>query len=406
MTEQKNGRVYIFDTTLRDGEQTPGVFLAPDEKLVIAHQLSRLRVDVIEAGMPVTSPHAFRAVEMIARGVRGVEIAALTRALPQDVDTTWEALKRADNPRLHVFISTSDIHLMHQLEKDRDQVMEMAVSAVKRARSHTPNVEFSPMDATRTDRPFLYALLKKVIQAGATVVNIPDTVGYALPPEFEELTRDIYTNVPNICKAMVSVHCHNDQGYAEANSLAAVGAGARQVEVCVNGIGERCGNASLEKVVAPFKNRPDLVGSNRIEVDYAQIKPTSDLVSELTGISVPPNFALVGTNAFRHGSGIHQHGVLKLRETYEIMDPRELGWSESVDRHRFALSPTMGKAGFHHIVTTRYPEFGLTPSDIGVAFQRFREIAWSGKDAANPAIADSRLAEIIDSIMKGGENYG
>lgn len=403
MIEQQNGRVYIFDTTLRDGEQAPGVFLSPDEKLVIARQLAKLRVDVIEAGMPVTSPHAFKAVEMIARGVRGIEIAALTRALPQDVDTTWEALRQADEPRIHVFISSSDIHLMHQLEKDRGQVMEMAVSAVKRARLHTPNVEFSPMDATRTDRPFLHALLEKVIQAGATVVNIPDTVGYTFTWEFEELVRGIFTNVPSIYRSIISVHCHNDQGDAKSNSLAAVHAGARQVEVCVNGIGERAGNASLEQMAISFMNRPDLLGNNRIGIDFSQIKPTSELVSELTGIQVHPLAPAVGINAFRHGSGIHQHGVLRLRETYEIMDPRQLGWPESVDAERFVLSPTMGKAGFHHIVTTRYPELGLTPSDIGVAFQRFRTLTWSSKDAANPAIADSRLSEIIEGIMKGGE---
>ncbi|MBI2334389.1 2-isopropylmalate synthase [Candidatus Daviesbacteria bacterium] len=403
MIEQQNGRVYIFDTTLRDGEQTPGVFLAPDEKLVIARQLARLRVDVIEAGMPVTSPHAFRAVEMIARSVRGVEIAALSRALIPDVDTTWEAIKGADDPRIHVFISSSDIHLMHQLEKDRQQVMEMAVSAVKRARSHTPNVEFSPMDATRTDRPFLYALLEGVIQAGATVVNIPDTVGYALLWEFEELVKDILINVPNIDRAIISVHCHNDQGDAKSNSMMAVHGGARQVEVCVNGIGERAGNASLEQVAISFMNRPDLLGDDQIGIDFSQIKPTSELVSELTCIPVHRLAPAVGTNVFRHGSGIHQHGVLKLRETYEIMDPERLGWSKhDVNSHRFVFSPTMGKAGFYHIVTTRYPE--LTQSDIGVAFQRFREIDWTGKDASNPDIADEQLSGIIEGLcLKGGE---
>src|SRR3990170_2532478 len=308
-------KVLIFDTTLRDGEQSPGVALGTNEKLEIARALEKMRVDFIEAGFPASSPGDFESVTAIA---------GLARAVAGDVDACWDAVKHAEHPRIHVFLSASDIHILHQLEKDREQVLEMARAQVARAKKHCSDVEFSPMDATRSEPEYVFRMLTECIEAGATTVNIPDTVGYAIPEEFEEFIRQIQERVPNIHKAVISVHCHNDLGLAVGNSLAAVRAGARQIETCVNGIGERAGNAALEEVVMAIKTRADFFGVTT-NVDTTQIHRTSRLVSQLTGMVVQPNKAIVGANAFRHQSGIHQHGITKLRETYEIIDARDIG---------------------------------------------------------------------------------
>ncbi|MBI4328545.1 MAG: 2-isopropylmalate synthase, partial [Chloroflexi bacterium] len=321
MPEEK---VIIFDTTLRDGEQAAGATLNWEEKLEIAKQLDRLGVDVIEAGFPASSPGNLATVQRIAQNVRRPIIAGLARCVPGDVDAAWEAVKGAARPRIHVFISTSDIHLTHQLRKSPEEVLEQAVANVKKAKQYVEDVEFSPMDATRTDHAFLFHILEACIDAGATTINIPDTVGYAIPEEFGQLIRDIRARVPNVNKAVISVHCHNDLGLSSANTLAAIQAGARQAEVCVNGIGERAGNASLEEVVMSIKTRADFFGLST-NVDTTQIYKTSRMVSDYTGFSIQLNKAVVGGNAFRHESGIHQHGVLNAPITYEIMQPQAVG---------------------------------------------------------------------------------
>src|SRR3989337_2325050 len=318
-------KVLIFDTTLRDGEQSPGVALTASDKLEIAQQLDKLGVDIIEAGFPLTSLGDREAVAAVARVVRNPVIASLAHAHPEAVDAAWEALKDAARPRIHVFLSVSDIHLMHQLHKDRDTVLEMARTMVARAKQYCEDVEFSPMDAARAEWDYVYTMLQQCIEAGATTVNIPDTVGYTVPEEFEKFIRSIFENVPSIHKAVVSVHCHNDLGLAVANSLAAVRAGARQVECCVNGIGERAGKPPLGEVALAIKTRKDFFGLET-NINTREIYRTSRLVADLTGMSVQPNKAIVGANAFRHQSGIHQDGILKMRETYEIMDARDIGW--------------------------------------------------------------------------------
>ena len=361
-------KLLIFDTTLRDGEQSAGAAMTIDEKLEIARQLERLGVDVIEAGFPISSPGDFTAVQTIAREVRKPIICALAHANPAAVDRAWEALKEARHPRIHVFLSSSDIHIMHQLRKNREEVMEMAVANVARAKKYCEDVEFSPMDATRTEPEYLYALLAACIDAGASTVNIPDTVGYTTPGEFTKLLEGIKANVPNIGKATISVHCHNDLGMAVANSLAAVKAGVRQVEGCINGIGERAGNAALEEVIMAIHTRRDYfqVGIN---VDTTQLYRTSKLVSDITGFSIQPNKAVVGGNAFRHASGIHQDGLLKERTTYEIMDPQAIGWPAS----EFVL----GKLSGRHGLRARLNELGYQPSDaeLNRIFEAFKELA-------------------------------
>ena len=361
-------KVIIFDTTLRDGEQAAGAAMTMDEKLEIARQLERLGVDVIEAGFPISSPGDFAAVQAIAREVRNPIICALAHANPNAVDRAWEAIKEARHPRIHVFLSTSDIHIMHQLRKNREEVMDMAVANVARAKGHCEDVEFSPMDATRTEPEYLYAMLKECIDAGATTVNIPDTVGYTSPEEFTRLLEGIKANVPNIDKATLSVHCHNDLGMAVANSLAAVKAGVRQVEGCINGIGERAGNAALEEVIMGLHTRHDYYQVS-LNVDTTQIYHTSRLVSDITGFSVQPNKAVVGGNAFRHASGIHQDGLLKERTTYEIMDPQLIGWPSS----EFVL----GKLSGRHGLRSRLNDLGYQPSDTELTriFEAFKELA-------------------------------
>ncbi len=388
-------RVYIFDTTLRDGEQSPGASLTSDEKLEIARQLVRLGVDIIEAGFPIASPDDFEAVRRIARDLRGVVVCGLARAVPEDIDRAWEAIKEAETPRLHTFMSTSDIHLVHQFKVSRESALESIHSMVRRAKGYCMDVEFSPMDATRTDPDFLFKALEMAIAAGATTVNVPDTVGYTTPDEFAELIRGIFANVPNIHNAIVSVHCHNDLGMATSNSLAAVLAGARQVECTINGIGERAGNASLEEVVMAIHTRKD-VYKLTTGINTHQIYKTSRMVSNYTGVPVQPNKAVVGANAFAHESGIHQDGVLKERSTYEIMDARSIGLANN--------SLVMGKHSGRHALRVRLQELGysLSGEELNRAFARFKEIADKKKEVSDrdlEAIVENEI-QPVDEVYK------
>ena len=378
-------RVIIFDTTLRDGEQAAGGTLNTKEKLESAKQLARLGVDVIEAGFPIASPGDFEAVNLIAKEVRSPSICALARAVPEDIDRAGEALKEAAHPRIHIFLSSSDIHLVYQLKKSRQEILEMARNMVTRAKKYTADIEFSPMDATRTEPEYIYQILEAVIDAGATTVNIPDTVGYTIPDEFGRLISGILKNVPNIRQAVVSVHCHDDLGLAVANSLEALRHGARQVECTINGIGERAGNASLEEIVMAIKTRHDLFNLTT-NIDTMQIYRTSRLVSELTGFMVQPNKAIVGTNAFSHESGIHQDGVIKMPITYEIIDPKMVGISAS--------SLVLGKLSGRHAFKERLAELGysLSDEDFSRAFAVFKQLAEKKKIITNKDI-ESLVAE-------------
>jgi 2-isopropylmalate synthase len=331
-------RIFIFDTTLRDGEQSPGAGMMPEEKLRMARQLEILGVDIIEAGFPVASAGEFKAVRQIAREISGPQITAITRARITDIDRTWEAIQEAADPRIHIILPSSDIQLQYQLMKSRQEVLEIAKSTVAHARTYTDNIEFSPMDATRTDKDFLCRLLEVAIDAGAKVVNVADTVGYAIPGEFGELIRYIFEHVRNIGDHILSVHCHDDLGLAVANTLAAVEQGVRQVKCTINGIGERAGNAALEEVVMALKTRNDRFGV-QMRIKTEQIYKTSQLLTEITGISVQPNKAIVGANAFAHEAGIHQDGLLKDTRTYEIMTPQSVGVPDS----RFILGKHSGR---------------------------------------------------------------
>jgi 2-isopropylmalate synthase len=385
-------RVIIFDTTLRDGEQSPGATLNIDEKLEIARQLEKLGVDVIEAGFPIASPGDLESVRLIAKEVKAPVICGLAHAEPAAVDAAWEAIKEARRPRIHVFLSSSDIHLTHQLKKAQQEVLEMATAMVARAKGYLEDVEFSPMDATRTRPEFIYEIVKATIDAGATTVNIPDTVGYTTPDEFSRLIRGIFENVPNIHKAVVSVHCHDDLGLAVANSLAALACGARQVECTINGIGERAGNASLEEIVMALATRKGFFNLTT-NIDTTQIYKTSRLVSELTGFSISPNKAVVGANAFRHESGIHQDGILKEPITYEIMDARSVGLPGS------AL--VLGKHSGRHAFKARLEELGYTLSeeDLNRAFFAFKELADKKKEITDRDL-ESLVAEELRTISE------
>lgn len=361
-------RVVIFDTTLRDGEQSPGATLNVEEKIDIAWQLAKMKVDVIEAGFPISSPGDFAAVRRVAEEVKGPIICGLARVMAADIDRAWEAIQVAARPRIHVFMSTSDIHLEHQFHWSRAEALDICKAMVARAKGYTPDIEFSPMDATRTEPEYLYRVVEAAIAAGATTVNIPDTVGYTTPEEFYALIRDIVAHVPNIGQAVISVHCHNDLGMASANSLAAVRAGARQVECTINGIGERAGNASLEEIVMALRTRSDVYGTDT-GIDTTQIFKTSRMVSNYTGMSVQPNKAVVGANAFAHQSGIHQDGVLKYRQTYEIMDARSIGLLDS--------KLVLGKLSGRHAFRERLAELGyhLSDEELARAFKQFKEMA-------------------------------
>jgi len=361
-------RVYIFDTTLRDGEQSPGVSLNVAEKVQIAKQLARLGVDIIEAGYPISSPGDFESVSAIAREVKGVTVAGLSRANFLDIDRAWEAVRGAEQARIHTFIATSDIHLKHKLRMTREQVLEATVAAVKHAKAYTSDVEFSAEDASRSDFGFLCQVLAAAIEAGATVVNIPDTVGYSLPLEWGKLINDICHRVAGIEKVIVSIHCHNDLGMAVANSLAAVLNGARQVEGAINGIGERAGNAAVEEVIMALHTRKDQFGvftGARTEEIYR----TSRLVSTLTGMKVQANKAIVGDNAFAHEAGIHQDGMLKDRTTYEIMNPAMIGISKS--------NLVLGKHSGRHAFRQRLESMGyvLSKEELNSAFNSFKKLS-------------------------------
>ena len=361
-------RITIFDTTLRDGEQSPGISLNSFEKLEIAEQLARLGVDVIEAGFPISSPGDFEGVEKIARSVSGVTICALARAMEKDVRTAWDAIKEAERPRIHTFISTSDVHLKHQLRKTREEVLEAAKRMVALAVSLCDDVEFSAMDATRSDPDYLAAVLQAAIDEGATTINIPDTVGYAIPSEFGDFIWEQFKKAPGLKDVAVSVHCHNDLGLAVANSLAAVENGATQVECAINGLGERAGNASLEEIVMILETRKRTLG--RVTgVKTVEIARTSRLVSQLTGYDVQPNKAIVGKNAFAHESGIHQDGVLKERTTYEIMNAASVGRGQS--------DLVLGKHSGRHALKAAMEELGydLSEEDLNQAFVHFKKVA-------------------------------
>lgn len=381
-------RIYIFDTTLRDGEQAPGASLNVKEKVEVARQLERLNVDVIEAGFPIASPGDFSAVNLIARKVKKPIICALARSLKKDIDAARDALRPARKSRIHVFLATSKIHMEYKLRKAEDEVLRQAVKAVKYAKKFASDVEFSPEDATRTERKFLFKVLAEVISAGARVVNIPDTVGYTVPEEFYELIAQIRENVPNINEATISVHCHDDLGLSCANSLAAIKAGARQVECTINGIGERAGSAPLEEIVMAIRTRQDFYNFYT-KIRTQELYKSSRLVSYLMGISVQPNKAIVGENAFSHESGIHQDGVLKMPRTYEIMRPEDVGFKES--------KLVLGKHSGSHAFMRKLEELGvkLSKSEFEKAFQQFKMLADKKKE-----IFDEDIIAIVEEEIK------
>ncbi len=380
-------KIYIFDTTLRDGEQAPGFSMNIKEKLIFADQLEKLGVDIIEAGFPVISDGDFEAVQMVSQKLKKTQIAGLARANEKDIDAAARALEKAAFPRIHTFISSSDIHIEYQLKKTREEVLKQAVDAVAYASKLVKAVEFSPMDATRSDRVYLAEMVEAVIEAGASVVNIPDTVGYTVPTEFHDLIKYLFDNVKNINKAIISVHCHNDLGLAVANSIAAIEAGARQVECTVNGIGERAGNTAMEELVMAVKTRGDIFNLYT-DINTRQIMQASKLLTNITGVSVQPNKAIVGDNAFAHESGIHQDGVLKNSMTYEIMKPEDIGISKS--------KLVLGKHSGRHAVMSRLAELGyeLSQEQLDAFFSRFKCIADRKKE-----IFEEDLIAIIGEVL-------
>lgn len=385
-------KVLIFDTTLRDGEQAPGASMNEAEKLEVAYALERLGVDIIEAGFPVSSPGDFASVQAIARVIKNSTICGLARSMKKDIDAAYDAVKVANSGRIHVFVATSKIHMEHKLKKDKETILQMAVDAVTYAKSKMADIEFSPEDASRSEKEFLYRILEAVIHAGATTVNIPDTVGYANPQEYGQLIADIKNNVPNINKAVISVHCHDDLGLSVANSLAAIKNGARQAECTINGIGERAGNAAMEEIVMALKTRSDYFQAET-NIHTKEIARTSRLVSKLTGFLVPPNKAIVGANAFAHESGIHQHGILNERLTYEIMRAEDVGV--------VGCGLVLGKHSGHHAFTARLKELGIELDDeqSQKAFERFKEVADKKKDVFD----EDLLAIVEDEFEDQGE---
>lgn len=383
--------VKIFDTTLRDGEQCPGASLNHDEKLKVAAQLERLGVDIIEAGFPVASPDDFRAVSAIAKLVTKSTVCGLSRAVEKDIATCFDAIRPAKKRRIHTFLATSDLHLKYKLKLTREQALEKIAKMVAFARSLTPDVEFSPEDGSRTDPKFLYQALETAIKAGAKTLNIPDTVGYAYPAEFGAIIAGIKKNVRGIDDVTISVHCHDDLGLAASNSLAAVMAGARQIECTVNGLGERAGNTALEEVVMAIRTRKDAFRNLKTNIVTTEIARASKLVSQLTGFPVPPNKAVVGSNAFAHESGIHQDGIIKKRETYEIMKAEDIGLTEN----RIVLGKHSGRAA----LAARFAKLGYTLSDdeLNKAFERFKKLADQKKEIFDEdleAIATNQIDEL------------
>jgi len=381
-------KIIIFDTTLRDGEQAPGASLNQQEKLEVAQALAHLGVDIIEAGFPISSKGDFQAVRSIARSINGPVICGLARAIKRDIDTAFQAIKPSGNPRIHIFLATSKIHMKYKLKKAEDEILRLAVWSVKYAKKYCPDIEFSPEDATRSEREFLFKVIEAVINAGATTVNIPDTVGYTEPEEYGSLIKAIKENVPNIERAIISVHCHNDLGLAVANSLSAIKNGARQVECTVNGIGERAGNASLEEIVMFLDTRKDIFGSLTIDIKKNQIYKASRLVSKLTGFVIAPNKAIVGANAFRHEAGIHQDGILKERSTYEIIKPEDVGF--------YGTGLVLGKHSGRHAFGERLKTLGfhLDKQQLNKAFVRFKQIA----DKKKSIFDDDLMAIVEDEI--------
>jgi 2-isopropylmalate synthase len=386
-------KLIIFDTTLRDGEQSPGASMTKDEKVRIAKSLERMRVDIIEAGFPIASVGDFEAVQAVANTITESRVCGLARALDNDIDRAGEALKGANASRIHTFIATSPIHMKMKLRMEPDQVIENAVKAVQRARRYTDDVEFSPEDAGRSEPDFLCRILEAVIDAGARTLNIPDTVGYNVPHQFGQLIYDLRERIPNSDKAIFSVHCHNDLGLAVANSLSAVLNGARQVECTINGLGERAGNAALEEVVMAVRTRQDMFSCDT-DIDTTQILTASRLVSGITGFVVQPNKAIVGANAFAHESGIHQDGVLKSRETYEIMRAEDVGWNTN----RMVLGKHSGRNAFR----TRLEELGIefeSEKDLNIAFRRFKELA----DKKHEVFDEDLQALVSDTVSLENE---
>jgi 2-isopropylmalate synthase len=381
-------QVKIFDTTLRDGEQSPGCSMNLPEKVRMARQLDRLGVDVIEAGFPIASDGDFEAVQAIARKVRRPVIAGLARATRSDIVRAWEALREAARPRIHTFLATSDIHLEYKLKITRDEALRQAREAVALARSMSDDVEFSPEDATRTDIDFLCAVVEAVIEAGALTVNIPDTVGYTMPGEFARIIETLRRRVRHIERATISVHCHNDLGLAVANSIAAIEAGARQIECTINGIGERAGNASLEEIVMAFSVRSDVM-PYRTAIHTEQLYPSSQLLTELTGVSVQPNKAIVGRNAFAHEAGIHQDGFIKNRLTYEIMTPTSVGVPDS--------KLVLGKHSGRHALGRKCEALGyeFTRHELDRIYRRFTALADEIK-----AVQDHHIVAIIEEMAE------
>jgi len=382
-------KIIIFDTTLRDGEQAPGASLTFQQKLEIAFQLEKLGVDIIEAGFPIASPGDFKAVAEVSKKIKNSAICGLARCIKADIEAAHNALKRAKHPRIHLFLATSKIHLQYKFKKAEEEILALAIKSTKMARKLCDDIEFSPEDATRSERDFLYRIIESAINEGARTINIPDTVGYTYPQEVYSLITGIKNNVPNIEKAVIATHCHDDLGMSTANSLSAVLAGARQVHCTINGIGERAGNASLEEIVMAIKTRKDAFGDFYTQINTKELFRTSRLVSQLTDFVVPPNKAVVGRNAFRHESGIHQDAVLKKKITYEIMDPKDVGISESqlvLGKHsgRHAFRERLHSLGFH-----------LQEEQLNKAFVRFKDVADRKKD-----IFDDDLRAIVEDEIR------
>lgn len=381
-------KIKIFDTTLRDGEQSPGCSMTINEKIRVAKQLEMLNVDIIEAGFAIVSEGDFNSVKEISKAVKNPTVASLARATVKDIDTAFEAVKYAKNPRIHTFIATSDIHMMYKLKMSKQEVLQRAIDAVKYAKSYVNDVEFSAEDASRSDWDFLVEVYTAAINAGATTINVPDTVGFITPDEMYDMISYIKNNVPNINKADISVHCHNDLGLAVANSLAAVKAGARQIECTINGIGERAGNAAMEEIVLGMKTRKDKYGGYT-DIITEEIINSSRLVSEITNFNVQPNKAIVGSNAFLHESGIHQHGVINNSLTYEIIDPKSIGIVKS--------NIVLGKHSGHHAINKKLTELGITVSknDIRPIFTNFKTYMDNNKE-----ITDKELVELALQTIK------
>jgi len=388
-------KLFIFDTTLRDGEQAPGASMTSEQKLEVAYQLEKLGVDVIEAGFPIASPDDSKAVSVVARNIKHSAVCGLARCIKADIETAAKSIKKARHPRIHLFLATSKIHMQYKFRKAEDEILSLAVRSTRMARKLCKDIEFSPEDATRTERDFIYRVIEAVIKEGASTVNIPDTVGYSYPQEIHSLVCDILNNVPNINKVVISIHCHDDLGMATANSLSAVLAGARQVHCTINGIGERAGNASLEEIVMALKTRRDIFGDFYTGINTRGLFKISRLVSSFTGFVVPPNKAVVGKNAFRHESGIHQDAVIKKRITYEIMDPRDVGFSST--------ELVLGKHSGRHALSKRLKDMGFKFSEVKIneIFKNFKKLA----DRKKEVYDDDLIALIEEETAQKKKDY-